>query len=397
VVAVDSWVGKLLSKLDARGAAENTLVIFTGDHGEMLGAHSMQGKGNFFEEAVRVPMIMSFPGEIKKESVVDQPVGHIDLFATILDYLGASKHDNSDGKSLRRFIEGTSTNEEFDERVVVAEYDNRSPVSNIKFDKDLGTNPNFMIRKGRYKLMMPKSWMQAKSLDMMYDLDIDAHELKVSWRRLVMPIIVSVLMPFFVPQNLLQSDPSDREIGKAEHLRILLIEWMLRNNGGSMHYYTDPKWNGQGLGDVNEIRLRRTWKELNYWQSDYWLSFSEPVEIKKGVFRQNEFLYIGRSAPGVLFISAISVQGLDANYFSVDVTSANISQGDHIRVKVKFRSSKWVAVNSLQAYIEIRNDENQISRVEFGIGSVVDVFDDVEGPSDAPIVQHAGSESPTAS
>jgi hypothetical protein len=101
----------------------------------MLGAHSMKGKGNFFEEAVRVPMIMSFPGVIKEKSVVDRAVGQIDLFATILDYVGASKHDESDGLSLRRYIEDTSINDKFDERIVVAEYDNRKPVSKTKLGK----------------------------------------------------------------------------------------------------------------------------------------------------------------------------------------------------------------------------------------------------------------------
>jgi arylsulfatase A-like enzyme len=81
------------------------------------------------EESVRVPMIISFPGRIKENVAVDQAVGQIDLFATIMDYLGASDLDESDGSSLRRYIEGTSTNDKFDERIVVAEYDTRHPLS----------------------------------------------------------------------------------------------------------------------------------------------------------------------------------------------------------------------------------------------------------------------------
>jgi len=51
VQEVDHWVGKILEKLDALGERRNTLVIFTSDHGEQLGAHSMLGKGILLEES----------------------------------------------------------------------------------------------------------------------------------------------------------------------------------------------------------------------------------------------------------------------------------------------------------------------------------------------------------
>lgn len=77
--------------------------------------------------------------------------------STILDYLGASEFDtSSDGRSLRRFIEGTSFNKFFDENTVVCELDERSPKSANEFDSELGAIPNFMIRKGSWKLMLPK-------------------------------------------------------------------------------------------------------------------------------------------------------------------------------------------------------------------------------------------------
>jgi hypothetical protein len=91
------------------------------------------------EESVRVPMIIAFPGRIPKNIVVDRPVGHLDLFATIFDYLGSSGLDDSDGTSLRRHIEGTSTNDNFDERFVVAETDDRYPLSNKKLSGEVST------------------------------------------------------------------------------------------------------------------------------------------------------------------------------------------------------------------------------------------------------------------
>jgi hypothetical protein len=187
----------------------------------------------------------------------------------------------------------------------------------------------------------------------------------------------------------LQRSPSDREIGKAEHLKALLIDWMLRHNGGSMKYYTNSKWNkGKGSGDVAEVRKRRSWKELSYWQSDSMLRFAKPVERQNGEYVQNEYLYIGRSTPGVLSIDSISVQGAHARYFSVNIKSANIRENAHIRVKVSFRSPKRVSINALNAHIEIRNSENAISRVEFGIDDEsrdTEVFEETPA-TDAPSV-----------
>ena len=57
---IDDWVGKILDKLDEHGLAENTLVIFTSDHGEMLGAHGMREKNVFYEESAHIPLIDSF-------------------------------------------------------------------------------------------------------------------------------------------------------------------------------------------------------------------------------------------------------------------------------------------------------------------------------------------------
>jgi arylsulfatase A-like enzyme len=74
---IDDWVGKLLNKLDEVGASSNTLVIFTSDHGEMLGAHAMLGKQILLEEAVRVPLIVSFPERITKKTKVAQPVSTV--------------------------------------------------------------------------------------------------------------------------------------------------------------------------------------------------------------------------------------------------------------------------------------------------------------------------------
>jgi arylsulfatase A-like enzyme len=137
----------LVDVLDRQGLRQNTLVIFTSDHGEMMGAHGMMNKAILLEEAVRVPLIMS-AGSLDKNVTIKTPVSQLDLHSSILDYLGAQESDVSDGASLRRFIRNRSSNSEFDETAVVVELDERFPVNGRQLSMPIGAIPNYMIRKG---------------------------------------------------------------------------------------------------------------------------------------------------------------------------------------------------------------------------------------------------------
>ena len=83
---VDYYVGLLLNKLDEKGIASNTFVIFVADHGEMLGAHGMREKNVFLEESAHVPLLMRLPGKIKAGTIVEETVATLDCFATTLDF-----------------------------------------------------------------------------------------------------------------------------------------------------------------------------------------------------------------------------------------------------------------------------------------------------------------------
>eukprot|EP00978_Attheya_sp_CCMP212_P048184 scaffold482891_cov114-Attheya_sp.AAC.1 len=159
---IDTWVGTILAKIDQLGLTDNTMLIFTSDHGEMLGSHGMREKNIFYEESARVPLMVRFPGRIKPGTVVpDKPVSHIDLFPTILDYLEAGKHD-SDGESLRKFIDGSGKDEE---TFAVSEWNPSEP----------GV-PHFMIRSKRWKFMCPCT-ADSKVMNALYDLENDPHEM----------------------------------------------------------------------------------------------------------------------------------------------------------------------------------------------------------------------------
>ena len=84
---LDAEIGKVLAALERLGLADHTRVIYTSDHGEMLGAHGLLGKFNLFEGSAGVPLIAAGP-DVPQGRIVDEPVSHIDLFPTILEGCG---------------------------------------------------------------------------------------------------------------------------------------------------------------------------------------------------------------------------------------------------------------------------------------------------------------------
>jgi arylsulfatase A-like enzyme len=107
VSQVDKAVGGILDKLDELGLRENTIIVYTSDHGEMMGSHGMFAKQYMYEESVRVPWLLQVPGKHSNQIIVEKPVSHIDLVPTLLDFMGREeKGANLPGKSLVRLISG---------------------------------------------------------------------------------------------------------------------------------------------------------------------------------------------------------------------------------------------------------------------------------------------------
>jgi arylsulfatase A-like enzyme len=105
VSKVDMSVGKIMDKLKELGLDDNTLVVFTSDHGEMLGSHSLKSKRYAYDESSRVPLMVKLPGS-QTQRIVEEPVGHIDVVPTILDYMGYETDEPLQGKSLVDVLNG---------------------------------------------------------------------------------------------------------------------------------------------------------------------------------------------------------------------------------------------------------------------------------------------------
>jgi arylsulfatase A-like enzyme len=105
---IDHNVGRILEALAAQGVADDTLVIFTTDHGELLGNHGLYLKGPTpYEDLLRVGMIARGPG-VAANKVVAEPVSTLDLAATFYDYAGASAPMPVQSRTLKPLLEGNA-------------------------------------------------------------------------------------------------------------------------------------------------------------------------------------------------------------------------------------------------------------------------------------------------
>jgi arylsulfatase A-like enzyme len=119
VTMMDWCMGRILDELERLGLAGRTLVVFTSDHGDMQGGHGMMDKttGNFYEEVVRVPLLMRFPGVLPAGRTSEVLNCSVDLAPTLLDLLGAEPLPKAQGRNLRPFAQEATA----DHRSVFAE------------------------------------------------------------------------------------------------------------------------------------------------------------------------------------------------------------------------------------------------------------------------------------
>lgn len=104
---IDDQVGRILKILEDNELKDNTLVIFTSDHGEHLGDHGLTGKGApGFDSCIHVPLLISYPGMIKPGMVIEELIEQVDIAPMILDYCGVQIPRIVQGFSIRPVIEG---------------------------------------------------------------------------------------------------------------------------------------------------------------------------------------------------------------------------------------------------------------------------------------------------
>jgi len=106
ITLVDGMVGEIISSLERNNISDNTIIVFTSEHGEMMGDHGLLEKRALYEEASRVPLLFKIPWMGKNQKIIDGSVSHIDLVPTLLDLIGEEVPDHLQGKSRKRVFEG---------------------------------------------------------------------------------------------------------------------------------------------------------------------------------------------------------------------------------------------------------------------------------------------------
>ena len=106
---VDDQIGRIMKTLEDEGLRDNTLIIFTADHGEHLGDHGLTGKGApGYDSCIYVPCLISYPGVIEAGMKIDTLTEAVDICPTILDYCGVQTPRIIQGRSLKPALQGES-------------------------------------------------------------------------------------------------------------------------------------------------------------------------------------------------------------------------------------------------------------------------------------------------
>lgn len=100
VANLDDNIGRLMAKIKALGLDKNSIIVFTSDHGELFGAHGRRAKNIFYEEAVRVPMLMKWQSHIPENSTAPVCLNTVDLMPSLLSMLGLEIPSTVEGMNL---------------------------------------------------------------------------------------------------------------------------------------------------------------------------------------------------------------------------------------------------------------------------------------------------------
>ncbi|BDD11745.1 putative sulfatase YidJ (plasmid) [Fulvitalea axinellae] len=162
---IDQQIGRLVDKINE--TCPDALVIFTSDHGDMMGAHNLKGKGPaIYDDISRIPFIVRWPGHVKAGAESDVPISHISVTPTLLDVAGIPVPDHMQGKSIVPTLEEDKPVTD----AVFMEF-GRFEVNHDGFG---AFQPYRAVFDGRYKLAIHL----LSDKDEMYDMQNDPDEMK---------------------------------------------------------------------------------------------------------------------------------------------------------------------------------------------------------------------------
>lgn len=156
VTGVDDWAGRVLASIKELGLEDNTIVLFTSDHGDLLGSHQLYNKNEHYDEAIRVPFLARWPGKFKPVVQAKQIISFVDVMPTLLDLCGVKSPDTVQGTSLAPVL--------LQHKETVGE--------NVAY---IETTVNEGVRTGRYVYYCNR---RAFDREHLFDVDKDSYQMK---------------------------------------------------------------------------------------------------------------------------------------------------------------------------------------------------------------------------
>lgn len=156
---VDAQIGRVLNKLEETGLDNNTIVVFTSDHGYHLGEHGHWQKQTLFNDATRVPLIIMLPDANNSNRRIDDPVELVDIFPTLMELLQMETPAFISGKSLQSYLQGSS------------EAVRESALTELQVNTSNGLAQGYSIKTKRYRFTQweYKGTMQHELYDHKFD------------------------------------------------------------------------------------------------------------------------------------------------------------------------------------------------------------------------------------
>jgi arylsulfatase A-like enzyme len=172
ITLVDRSVGAILNALEANGLADDTIVVYTSDHGEMAGDHGILGKTVMYEEAVRVPMLLRVPALGRQGRLIPGNFSQIDLLPTLLELMGEPVPDGLQGVSRASVLVGRETLAGNPVFIQWNERDGHPMPGEAEVNREMRTPWRSAIAPDRWKLNL-SAYDQCE----LYDLNADPAEL----------------------------------------------------------------------------------------------------------------------------------------------------------------------------------------------------------------------------
>ena len=162
---LDAALGNLFKGMEERGLLDNTIIVFTADHGDNLGEHGLFYKGNMYEGSVRVPLMVYWPEhKLPGRKIISDNVSQVDLVPTLLEAVGIEVPDYVAGRDILPLMKGE---ESWEDHAVYAEYfsRNREP-------------SQLMLRRGDYKFIYNSDTESGAWETYFYNIREDPWEMK---------------------------------------------------------------------------------------------------------------------------------------------------------------------------------------------------------------------------